>query len=73
MIVPLVVTVWIVTLWLVAGLCASARLGDVDSHTDAAVAAGGTGPGSLGWEHLEISAHANARSGHPVESGGIAA
>lgn len=76
MILLLIVAAWIVMLALVAGLCAAARLGDLDSLTDASVADGWTGPGPLAWEpaeHLEISARANARSAYPAQPGGIAA
>jgi hypothetical protein len=79
----LIIATWIVVFSLVAGLCAAARVGDVELLTRACAptAAGQAQP--LAWEpsqHVEISVRANARAERSPEadtpllqSGGLAA
>ncbi len=72
MILLLVVVTWIVTLSVVAGLCAAARAGDIAQPAPAPVAAG-CGRARVSPEHGEILAHAQAPDASLLRSGGIAA
>jgi cytochrome c556 len=75
MILLLVIATWIVVLFLIAALCAAARVGDREPLTRASAPAGsGQGSGQaepLVWEpaeHGEIAAHANARAVHSAQA-----
>jgi hypothetical protein len=82
-IVLLIITAWTVVFSLVAGLCAVARVGDVELLTRASAPSGAAQAQPLTWEpaqHVEITVRANGRTGRPAEaeapllqSGGLAA
>ncbi|HEY4812306.1 MAG TPA: hypothetical protein VIH71_14725 [Solirubrobacteraceae bacterium] len=83
MIIPLlIIAAWIVVFSLVAGLCAAARVGDVELFTRACTPAVSGSAEARVWapeQPLEISVRANVR-GRPAEadagllqSGGVAA
>jgi uncharacterized protein (UPF0548 family) len=76
MIILLIIAAWIVVSVVVAGLCVTARVGDVEMPTRVCAP---TGAGQaraeqaqpLAWEpaqHLEISVHANAHAGRSAET-----
>jgi hypothetical protein len=81
MIILLIIVAWIVVFSLVAGLCAAARVGDVELLTRAYAPTAAAQP--LAWEpsqHVELSVRATARAGRSPEadapllqSGGVAA
>jgi uncharacterized protein YaeQ len=71
MILLLIALAWIVALWLVAGLCAAARLGDVELDRRAAALAGSAHAAAQVWEPQgrgDIAAHANVYPVHRADA-----
>lgn len=72
MILLIVIAAWILVLSVVAGLCVTARAGDLTQLAQASAPAGWGRSGSdtrEPLEHLEISARANLRPVRTAESG----
>jgi hypothetical protein len=71
MILLLIIAIWIVVMSLVAGLCAAARVGDVERLTRAYASARTAQAQPLAWESVqdvELSARANTRAARTVEA-----
>jgi hypothetical protein len=68
----LIVVAWTFVIFLVAGLCVAARVGDVESLPRASANVGEPGMPTLQWaqaDDLEIAAQATLGRARPVEAG----